>query len=88
MGAFYGIKSTDVSGSRLLWLSLAGNLMSFTIFGVVFTVIWLVALLSGTNLTITDFHIALPAMIITGVAGFFAGYVLGKLIRPDHREVH
>lgn len=87
MGGFYGMKSTDVSGSRLLWLALASNLMSFTIFGVLFTIIWIVARIAGTDLTIAGFHIALGTMVLAGVVGFFIGYIIGKLLKPDHREV-
>lgn len=88
MGAFYGIKSTDTSGSQLVLLSLAANLMSFTIFGVLFTVIWLVGLIAGYDLSIPHFYLAQPMMIIAGVAGFFVGYLIGKVVKPDHRVVH
>ncbi|MGB3183857.1 MAG: hypothetical protein WBB45_20860 [Cyclobacteriaceae bacterium] len=88
IGAFYGIKSTDTGGSRLLLLSLAANLMSFTVFGVVFTIIWVVGLIAGYDLSIPHFYLALPMMIIAGVAGFFVGYLIGKVVKPDHRVVH
>jgi hypothetical protein len=87
MGVYYGIKSTDTNGKTLIILSLAANLMSFTVFGVLFTLIWLIALLTGNDLTIHDFHLALLWMICTGVTGFYLGYLTGKVVRPDHRTV-
>ncbi len=80
-GFYYGSKSDDVPFGRGLLIGLASNLMSFTIFGCVLTIFWLLLLPFGILVRVQLFGWAMLWFCGVQTTVFLLAYFTMKVIR-------
>lgn len=80
-GLYYGAKSDDVAFGKGLLIGLSSNLMSFTVFGCVLTLFWLLLLPFGILVRVQLFGWAMLWFCGLQTASFLLSYFALKVIR-------